>query len=120
MQDIATKLIRIAAAAKAAGLTSDQARHLIHGTGGSPRRAKLAIRWGLHDQLIDAYTATLSDAGSHPTAVAACNRLWAELVPSADEAGDAAAEVAAAQVIAAARAPKKARKSLAELVAAIG
>ena len=40
MQDITTKLARIAAVTKAAGLTSQQASHLIHGTGGSPRRAR--------------------------------------------------------------------------------
>ena len=121
MQDIATKLSRVATAIKAAGLTHDQARHLIHGTGGSPRRAKRAIRLGIHDQLIAAYSAALLDGGSHATATAACNKLWAELVPSApaadpddtdtpdgDDAGDDADDAVAAA--AAKPAPKRIRR----------
>ena len=123
MQDITTKLSRVTAVAKAAGLTNDQTRHLIHGTGGSPRRAKRAIRLGIHDQLIAAYTAALSETGAHATAVIACNRLWAELVPSApaadepadtdgadaDEAGD---EADAAVAKAAAKpAPRRIRRA---------
>lgn len=119
MQDIATKLSRVAAVAKAAGLTTDQTRHLIHGTGGSPRRAKRAIRLGIHEQLIDAYTAALAETGAHNTAVIACNKLWADLVPStpadADEADEEAGEPAAAAP--AAPAAKRSRKPVAQAIA---
>lgn len=122
MQEIATKLARIATVAKAAGLTADQQRHLIHGTGGSPRRAKRAIRLGIHEQLIAAYAAALADEGSHVLATAACNKLWAELVPSApvdDEAEDdgaaepAAEQIAVAAVAKASSASRKARRAAA-------
>lgn len=118
MQTIETKLARIAAVAKAAGLTTDQQRHLIHGTGGSPRRAKRAIRLGIHEQLIAAYTAALATEGSHAIATNACNKLWAELVPStpADENDDAdeAAEAPAAQPAKAKRAAKPVAEQIAE------
>lgn len=99
MQDITTKLARIAAVTKAAGLSADQARHLIHGTGGSPRRAKRAILLGIHTALIDAYGAVLAESGAHATAVVACNKLWADLVPSpAADADDEAQDAAAAHI----------------------
>lgn len=115
MQTIDAKLSRIAAVIKAAGLTADQARHLIHGTGGSPRRARRAIRLGIHMQLIDAYAAALAEGGSHTQAVIRCNALYLELVPSAPAAGpndetdgdDGAAEEAAAAVTKAAAKPSK-------------
>ena len=86
MQEITTKLAKITAITRSIGLTDDQARHLIHGTGGSPRRAKKAIRLGIHQQLIDAYSAALEETGAHATAVIACNAMWAELVPAAEPA----------------------------------
>src|SRR5690242_16068550 len=73
MQDIATKIARVRPVAKAAGLTADQMRHLIHGTGGSPRRAKRAIKAGIAEQLIETYQAALEDEGSHAGAVIKCN-----------------------------------------------
>lgn len=100
MQTIETKLAKIAAVAKAAGLTADQQRHLIHGTGGSPRRAKRAIRLGIHEQLIDAYNAALADNGSHAQATNACNQLWAQLVPSTPDDETKAPAAAAAKPVA--------------------
>lgn len=86
MQEITTKLAKITHLTRPLGLTDDQARHLIHGTGGSPRRAKKAIALGIHEQLIDAYTAALEETGAHAKAVIACNAMWAELVPAAEPA----------------------------------
>lgn len=88
MQTIESKLAKITSLSRSLGLTDEQARHLIHGTGGSPRRAKRALRLGIHQQLIDAYTASLEETGAHATAVIACNKLWAELVPATEPGGD--------------------------------
>jgi len=81
MQDIATKIARVRPVAVAAGLSVDQMRHLIHGTGGSPRRAKRAIKAGFAEVLADAYEAALQDEGSHAKAVAKCNAMWTDLMP---------------------------------------
>jgi hypothetical protein len=44
MQTIQQKLAKVLPTARAAGFTEDEARHLIHATGGSPRRAKRLMR----------------------------------------------------------------------------
>jgi hypothetical protein len=44
MQTIEAKLAKVLPAAHAAGFTEAEARHLIHATGGSPRRAKRILR----------------------------------------------------------------------------
>lgn len=115
MQDIATKVARVSAVAKAAGLTVDATRHLIHGVGGSPRRAKRAIRYGVHQQFIDTYTGALHDGDAHVQAVAKCSTLWLATFPSTgaepseddDDASDAA-ETAIAK--AATPAPRRTRR----------
>lgn len=120
MQTIESKLARIAAVIAAAGLTSDQGRHLIHGCGGSPRRARRAIRMGVHQQLLDTYGAALLDAGSHVTATHQCNALSIELLglqraggtgdeETDDEALAAGLGLPAAPVAAPAPAPVKAK-----------
>lgn len=81
MQTIATKLSRVA---PIAGFTKQQTRHLIHGCGGSPRRANKAARLGLHEVLSSAYAAAINDGLSHTQAVQRCDALWLELVPAAD------------------------------------
>lgn len=99
MQTIESKLSRVLPIATAAGLSADQARHLIHGTGGSPRRAKRAIRLGIHGQLIEAYEAALEETGAHASALSACNGLWADLVPTESEEPDASDEALVAPAI---------------------
>lgn len=105
MQTIAAKLSRLSPAAKA--LTLQQRRHLIHGCGGSPRRANKALRHGFAELLADAYAAALEAGAAHVKAVQQCDALWLDLVPrqadaepadesGADEADDEASEPAAA------------------------
>lgn len=129
MQTIEAKLAKIAAALTAAGLTRDQGRHLIHGTGGSPRRAKRAIRMGIAPMLIEAYDAALNETGAHAKAVIACNAMWNDLVPRAagtesdddtpeapeggegEDSAEAAATAATAAIVKAATTPPAPRRT---------
>ncbi|MBI5270678.1 MAG: hypothetical protein HY856_13485 [Burkholderiales bacterium] len=90
MQEITAKVARVRPAAR--GMNEQDIRHLIHGTGGSPRRAKRAIKLGIAPMLADAYKAALDDGLAHVQAVARCNELWADLVPANEPAEPADAE----------------------------
>jgi hypothetical protein len=80
MQTIADKSLAIRAVAHAAGIKGDAIRHLIHGCGGSPRRAKRAIKAGVAELLAETYKAALDSGLSHTQAVIRCNEVAAPLL----------------------------------------
>jgi hypothetical protein len=82
MQTLTQKLSRITT--KPAGWTQQDLRHLIHGCGGSPRRANKAIRLDFAETLRDAYKAALGDGSAHATATQQCDDLWATLTATPD------------------------------------
>lgn len=79
MQTIDTKLAKIRGAAPE-GWTDDALRHLIHGTGGSPRRAKrlLARADGSAELFAGKYRDAVAAGLPHSACVMAGNKLWAE------------------------------------------
>lgn len=76
IRPITLKLARVRAMAQAAGLDDAQTKALIFGCGGSPRRAKRALRYGLADFFASLYAAAYDETGYHSTARAMCNREW--------------------------------------------
>lgn len=91
MQTITEKLARVHVID---GYTKADYRHLIHGCGGSPRRANKAAKHGLADMLRDCYVMALAEGDAHATATRKCNDLWLSLVPKADDAEGAEAQAA--------------------------
>lgn len=77
MQTITAKLARVISAAPA-GWTKDDCRHLIHGTGGSPRRARRLLKTNpmLAATLRDAYIAAIDNGKAHTQAVLACSEMY--------------------------------------------
>ncbi|CAB4158742.1 hypothetical protein UFOVP707_22 [uncultured Caudovirales phage] len=88
MQTIADKTARIIRAAKAAGLTADQARHLIHATGGSPRRARRILRQdpALATMLADTFKAAVTEGTPFVTAVRQANAAYLASMPATEGA----------------------------------
>lgn len=91
---IATKLSRISSALKAAGWTEKQGRHLIHGTGGSPRRARRLLKDNIElaVALRDAYAKGIADGVPHSKLMPLCNELYrremARIAPADDADSD--------------------------------
>ena len=138
MKTIAEKLTIVRTAKAAAGWTDDALRHLIHGTGGSPRRAKRLLNSdpALATMLAEQYRIAVEEGHAHVSAVKLCAEQYRAVFPSATEApeggeGDDESDVdaeeaeATAQAIAAveAAAPVRRRrvkvKPLAEAAAAL-
>lgn len=136
MQTIATKLTAVRSIPAAQGWSDNELRSLIHGTGGSPRRAKRLLRAdpALAKLLAEQYAAAIESGTHHIHAVKACAEQFAEMfgrpAPSDDdtdgddtEAGEAgegdADEQPAAEPVAAAPAKtvKRVRKAKADAAA---
>lgn len=84
MQTIAIKLSAVRSIAAAAGRADNELRSLIHGCGGSPRRAKRMLRSSpeVAKMLAEAYAAALLEGTHHVHAVKACNAMYLTLVPA--------------------------------------
>lgn len=134
MQTITTKLAAVKSCAAAAGWADNELRSLIHGVGGSPRRAKRVLKANptLAKSLADAYAAAIKAGTPHITAVKAAAQQFAKLVPSTeapeggeggdDDAADAAPAPAKAKPtkpakVVKANATKPAKKGATELAA---
>lgn len=89
MQDIATKLARVRPA-RPEGWTDDDLRRLIHGVGGSPRRAACLLRSDVERaaHFRDAYSADIKEGMSHSAAVVKANDRYAEAFDSSNELSD--------------------------------
>lgn len=92
MQAISHKLSRVMSAAPA-DWSRDDVRHLIHGVGGSPRRARRLLKAddGLAQalELRDAYIADIGNGVPHTNAVANANGRWQERFVTESDAADA-------------------------------
>lgn len=90
MQTIATKLAAVKSIAAAEGWADNELRALIHGCGGSPRRAKRILRadQAVAKVLSESYANAIAEGMHHVHAVAACNQQFAEMFPRAAEPSD--------------------------------
>lgn len=121
MQTIATKLAAVKSSPAAAGWSDNELRSLIHGCGGSPRRAKRMLRNSpdVAKMLAEGYAAAIAEGTHHIHAVKACNSMFLALMgatgtaPAADETDETdeeADEPAPAPVVKAKGKPAKAAK----------
>jgi hypothetical protein len=92
MQTIATKLTAVRPFA--AGFTDNELRSLIHGTGGSPRRAKRLLKTSLvaAKELATKFADDIREGTPFVTAVQAANARYAEIIGAGTEDDDAVAK----------------------------
>lgn len=108
MKTIAVKLSAVKSAAAATGWESNDLRALIHGCGGSPKRAIRLLKHspGVARMLAEAYAAALAEGMHHVHAVKACNEMFLSIVPKtattpeAPEGGEGEAEAEPVELIA--------------------
>lgn len=107
MKTIEQKLASIKSTAAAVGFDLDLARHLIHATGGSPRRARRLLRSdiALATSLATGFRDAVTSGTPFRSALATAQAEWATLFPTpeAPEGGEgeeeAAEEATAADIL---------------------
>jgi hypothetical protein len=84
MKTIEQKLASIKTAAAAAGVSLDQARHLIHAVGGSPRRARRLLQTdiGLATLLAGQFKVAIDSGTPYRTLLAEGQARWNKLFPT--------------------------------------
>jgi len=115
MQDIASKFAKVRPHAPESWSDAD-VRHLIHGVGGSPRRAKRLLKLDLDTaiELRDAYAKDFESGVHHTKAVIAAAHRYAAAFVNDTESEEPADEEPEAEPT-----PARTRRPIGELIAAV-